>query len=49
MREREGKRREETSCKNDLKKCSRRRYTVETEYEKALKEYLKEEFGENFV
>ena len=47
--ERQGKSIEETSCNNDCENCSRRIYTVETEYEKALKEYLKEEFGENFV
>ena len=47
--ERQGKSIEETSCNNDCEKCSRRRYMVETEYEKAFKEYIKEEFGESFV
>lgn len=46
--ENQGKSIEETAFNNDCKKCDRRIYTVETEYEKALKEYLKEEFGENF-
>lgn len=47
--ERQGKSIEETSFNNDCEKCSRRRYIVETEYEKAFKQYIKEEFGEDFV
>ena len=47
--ERQGKSLEETFFNNDCEKCSRRRYMVETEYEKAFKEYIKEEFGESFV
>ena len=47
--EKHGKNIEETSFSNDCEKCNRRIYTLETEYEKALKEYLKEEFGGNFV
>ena len=47
--EKQGKSIEETAFNNDCEKCDRRRYIVETKYEKALKEYLKEEFGEDLV
>ena len=47
--ERKGKRIEETTFNNECEKCNRRRHIVETEYEKAFKEYIKEEFGEDFV
>ncbi len=36
-------------CNIDCNQCQRRRYFVKTEYESALEEFLKLEFGEDFL
>lgn len=44
-----GKNIESTSFNKDCRNCNRNRYIKVTEYDDVLKQYIKEEFGEDFI
>ena len=47
--EKEGKEQKEYAFNNNCENCGRKRYSFETEYEQALRKYVKKEFGQDFI